>query len=139
MKKWILDKWKDGQTDYSLCVICKKKGFKRTWLKFAGHISGSECFREIKRDTWFTIYCIHLVLTASRSNCYLRNPRDDFLFLVLLSTKHSNSCLWTPNDTQHGMIVRRNLTLFSQESWFNSTSNFNIQYCQAYTRVQINQ
>lgn len=49
MKKWILDKWKDGQTDYSLCVICKKKGFKRTWLKFAGHISGSECFREIKR------------------------------------------------------------------------------------------
>lgn len=49
MKKWILDKWKDGETDYSLCVICKKKGFKRTWLKFAGHISGSECFREIKR------------------------------------------------------------------------------------------
>lgn len=49
MKKWILDKWEDRQTDYSLCVICKKKGFKRTWLKFAGHISGSECFREIKR------------------------------------------------------------------------------------------
>lgn len=142
MKKWILDKWKDGQTDYSLCVICKKKGFKRTWLKFAGHISGSECFREIKRGHVIYnihMYCIHLVLTASRSNCYFRNPRDDFLFLVLLSTKHSNSCLWTPNDLQHGMIVRRNLTLFSQESWFNSTSNFNIQYCQAYTQVQINQ
>lgn len=29
MKKWILDKWKDGQTDYSLCVICNKKKASR--------------------------------------------------------------------------------------------------------------
>lgn len=59
MKQWILDKWKDGQTDYSLCVICKKKGFKRTWLKIAGHISGSECFREIKRDLQYTFSCLY--------------------------------------------------------------------------------
>lgn len=128
----------EGRTDwlFTMCHLQKKRLqenlTKICWSHFWQWI-------EIKRDTWFTIYCIHLVLTASRSNCYLRNPRDDFLFLVLLSTKHSNSCLWTPNDPQHGMIVRRNLTLFSQKSWFNSTSNFNIQYCQAYTQVQINQ
>lgn len=58
MKKWILDKWKDGQTDYSLCVICKKKGFKRTWLKFAGHISGRD--KTGTRDLQYTVFIWYL-------------------------------------------------------------------------------
>lgn len=97
----------------------KKKGFKRTWLKIAGHISGSECFREIKRG-----HVIYNILYFQLSVFIWYLERQDLIvtweihemtscFLVLLSTKHSNSCLWTPDDPQHGMIVRRNLTLGS--------------------------